>query len=123
MSTRKPATFYVDISEVNFQAQIVKLAKLRGWKVYHTYDSRKSKKGFPDLILIRDERIIAAELKTRKKTTTTEQREWLDAFAESGVAESVLWRPDAAPFAEQWRTTRTETSLGDDFGAIGLRLR
>ena len=120
MSTRKPATTYVDISEVNFQSQIVKLAKLRGWKVYHTYDSRKSQEGFPDLILIRDERIIAAELKTRKKTTTTEQREWLNAFVD--VAETVLWRPDAAPFAEQWRGKR-ETSEGNDFGDIGLRLR
>ena len=47
MSTRKPATTYIDISEVNFQSQIVKLAKLRGWKVYHTYDSPKISRGIP----------------------------------------------------------------------------
>ena len=53
MSPRKAARVYVDILEADFQAQVVKLALLLGWKVYHTHDSRRSREGFPDLILIR----------------------------------------------------------------------
>ena len=36
-------------TEKGFQAAVVELARLRGWLVYHTYDSRRSAKGFPDL--------------------------------------------------------------------------
>ena len=120
MSPRKAARVYVDILEYSFQAQIVQLAELSGWKVYHTHDSRRSQEGFPDLILVRRTRIIAAEVKTRDETTTAEQREWLNAF--NWKAESVLWRPDAPPRSEHWWVC-VETSEGGNFGAIGKRLR
>ena len=119
---RKAARVYVNILEADFQAQVVKLALVLGWKVYHTHDSRRSHEGFPDLILIRRSRLIVAELKTRKEKTTDEQRQWLAAF--SGIERShevSLWRPDAPPDAEQW-TGRIETSIGRDFGDIGRRL-
>ena len=120
---RKAARVYVNILEADFQAQVVKLATVLGWKVYHTHDSRRSHEGFPDLILIRRSRLIAAELKTRKETTTSDQRQWLCAFIGLGdYAEVSLWRPDAPPNAESW-TGRIETSIGNDFGAIGQRLR
>ena len=119
---RKAARVYVNILEADFQAQVVKLALLLGWKVYHTHDSRRSHEGFPDLILIRGTRLIVAELKTRKETTTAEQRAWLGAFIDTCHGEVVLWRPDDPPHAEKW-TGRIETSIGNDFGAIGQRLR
>ena len=83
--------------------------------------SRATQEGFPDLILIRRSRMIAAELKTRKETTTAEQRAWLEAFAHFVSVQSVLWRPDAPPSAEEWNG-RIETSIGRDFGDIGRRL-
>ena len=123
MSPRKAARVYVDILEDAFQAQIVKLAELTGWKVYHTHDSRRSQEGFPDLILVRLSRMISAELKTRKETTTVEQQKWLYAFIGIGeYVEVALWRPDAPPKAEHWHGL-IETSEGSDFGAIGKRLR
>ncbi|MEW6583441.1 MAG: VRR-NUC domain-containing protein, partial [Actinomycetota bacterium] len=54
------------LSEAAFQDQVVDLARLRGWLVYHTFDSRHSAAGFPDLILARGDRLVAAELKTQR---------------------------------------------------------
>ena len=123
MSPRTAARVYVRILEADFQAQIVKLATLLGWKVYHTHDSRKSQGGFPDLILIRRTRMIVSELKTQEHTTTDEQRKWMHAFIGIGIgdAEVSLWRPDAPPAAEEWNG-RIETSEGHGFGDIGRRL-
>ena len=39
------------VTEKAFQTAVVELAELCGWKVYHTYDSRRSAPGFPDLVL------------------------------------------------------------------------
>ena len=122
MSPRKAARVYVDILEDAFQAQIIKLATLYGWKAYHTHDSRRSQEGFPDLILIRRTRMIVSELKTQEHTTTAEQRAWLGMFIGVGeYVEVALWRPDSPPAAEKWNG-RVETSMGRDFGDIGRRL-
>ena len=55
------------ISEEQFQQQVIDLATLRGWRCYHTRDSRRSAEGFPDLVLARVERKLtnlqAAELR------------------------------------------------------------
>ncbi len=79
-------------SEKEFQARVVKLAKERGWRVYHTYDSRRSEAGFPDLILLRGPRQIAAELKVGRNKLTPEQQDWLCAFEDAAV-ETHLWTP------------------------------
>ena len=124
MSSRKAARVYVDILEADFQAQIVKLAVYLGWKAYHTHDSRKSREGFPDLILARVARVIAAEIKTRDNTTDHDQREWLAEFALSSGVEPVLWRPDAPPNSEQWSgLIETSDDDGSYFGAIGRSLQ
>lgn len=51
-------------TEKRFQAQIVTLARTLGWAEHHTYDSRRSPAGFPDLVLLRPPRLILAEVKT-----------------------------------------------------------
>ena len=80
------------ITERAFMSQVMALAKLRGWLTYHTWNSRKSANGFPDLILLRGERIWAVELKTDIGKTTLEQETWLAAFEEAHVFVDV-WRP------------------------------
>ncbi len=37
------------LSEADFMDQVIDLAHLYGWMVYHTYDSRRSAPGYPDL--------------------------------------------------------------------------
>lgn len=89
-------------SEADFQAQVIQLAELYGFRAGHFADSRRQVKpgvfvgdrlaaGIPDLILVR-ERAVWAELKTGKGRLREEQRVWLDALANGG-AEVYLWRP------------------------------
>jgi VRR-NUC domain len=85
------------MSETDLQAAVVDLARQLGYLVYHTFDSRKSTKGFPDLVLVhkRSGNLLVAELKDATRKVTPEQDEWLRAFALRGAA--FLWRP------EHWR--------------------
>lgn len=81
------------LTEKQFQSQIVQLAKLFGWMVYHTHDSRRSEPGFPDLILLRRDQFIVAELKVGKNKPTPDQHRWLNAFR--NVQASVfVWTPN-----------------------------
>lgn len=88
-----PAPKLPKITEKQFQAQVIKLARLLRWKVYHTHDSRRSVAGFPDLLLIRHEVILVAELKVGKNKVTPEQEGWLEAFRSAGVR-AYVWRPE-----------------------------
>ena len=109
------------MNEAQFQQQVTDLATMHGWKWYHTHDSRKSRKGWPDLFLVRGFDSLAWEVKVGKNTTTKAQRDWLNALAGSGN-EVAVCRPDAAPKAERWGGF-VLTSEGDDFGDIGRRLQ
>ena len=77
-------------TEKDFQAQVVEMAQDMGWLVYHPYDSRNSQKGYPDLTMVRKERVIWAELKSEYGAVTAEQRLWLDALPTGQV---FVWRP------------------------------
>lgn len=81
------------ISERAFQKMVMDLARLRGWLVYSIPDSRQaSSAGFPDLVLVRGDRLLFVELKTDKGRLRPEQREWHEALnATDAVA--VIWRP------------------------------
>ena len=81
------------LSERDFQRQVVELAELQGWRVYHTYDSRRSNPGFPDLALVRPPRVIFAELKRERGRVTAAQREWAQALRACLGVEYYLWRP------------------------------
>lgn len=72
------------MTEKQWQQQVVDAAKANNWLVYHTYDSRHSAPGFPDLILIRGTELLVIELKRERGTVTLDQERWLRAF--SGVA-------------------------------------
>ena len=82
------------MTEKQWQQQVVDLAQVYGWLVYHTYDSRRSEPGFPDLVMVHkgQERVIYAELKTARGSLTPDQHEWLRALQACGC-EVYLWRP------------------------------
>jgi len=71
--------------EGELQSAIIQRAELSGWMVYHTFDSRRSAPGFPDLVMLRGSRIVVAELKAGKNTLTIEQDRWLRAWLDAGV--------------------------------------
>ena len=83
---------YNSMKERELQAMVKNIADLRGWEYYHTYDSRRSNPGFPDVVMLRGERLIVAELKMQKKHPSDDQKRWLEKFKLTGV-EVYLWRP------------------------------
>ncbi len=84
-------------AEKAFQADVIKFARKNGWKHYHTYDSRRSAKGFPDLVLVRGGRLIFAELKSATGRMMPDQEEWIAALSRVGPIEVYLWRPSDWP--------------------------
>ena len=78
--------------ESDFQAQVVDLAKMLGWKVAWTKYSLHSPPGWPDLVLCRGHRLVHAELKMEKGKVTEPQAAWLMALA-ALPGEVYVWRP------------------------------
>jgi hypothetical protein len=86
-----PSRRAVPMSERDLQRYVLDVARARGWLVYHTFDSRRSQPGFPDLILLRADRQVVTELKVGRNKPTDAQELWLDAFHEAG-AQVCVWR-------------------------------
>ena len=81
------------MTETQFLKSVVSVAEDGGWLVYHTYDSRRSQAGFPDLVMPRAGRTIFAELKSQKGRIKAAQQEWLDVLDKTEGLEVFLWRP------------------------------
>lgn len=75
-----PAEYRALQSEASFLQQLRKYADLKGWRVYHTHDSRRSDEGFPDLVMVRGQRLVFAELKSATGRLRPEQQEWIVAL-------------------------------------------
>ena len=94
------------MTEAEHLEQVKAVALTCGWRLYHTFDSRRSTAGFPDLVLVRPPRVIFAELKSEKGRLTIKQRyspktgrslpnqmDWKDALEACPGVEYYLWRP------------------------------
>lgn len=83
----------LSMTEAEFQdGLIIPHARVHGWLVYHTYDSRRSEPGFPDLTMVRTSRVLFAEVKREKGKVSVHQAAWMAALEAAG-AEVYLWRP------------------------------
>lgn len=86
-------------TERSLQEAVEDLAKILGWRSYHTHDSRNSAAGFPDLVLCHPGRngipgqVVYAELKSSAGKVTPDQQEWLTALRSAGQLVFV-WRPE-----------------------------
>ena len=80
------------VTEKTFQANVVQLARLLGWRVHYVRNSIGSPHGAPDLVLCRDGVLLFRELKTAKGRVTREQNEWGDVLARCGM-DWAVWRP------------------------------
>lgn len=91
------------LSEKQWQAQVLAYARLRGWLCYHTYDARRSAPGFPDLVMVRDGRVVFAELKAGKRPRlSADQQVWqarlVEAMARADeVVQMYVWMPKDWP--------------------------
>lgn len=85
------------MSENDLLRCVLDLAKVYGWRTFHARPAMTAKgyrtpvqgdgKGFPDLVLAREGRVIFAELKVDGGHPTADQVRWLIALA------GYLWRP------------------------------
>lgn len=79
--------------EKDWQAKIVRAAHAAGWGVYHTYDSRRSMAGFPDLVLWHGGHGVIAfrEIKTNTGKVAPAQEQLLLSLRFAG-ADVEVWR-------------------------------
>lgn len=81
------------ITEKAWMAQVVDVAKLFNWRVYHPFLSKWSESGFPDLTLVRPPRLVFVELKRVGKRPTPAQAEWLELLGRCLGVEAYCWTP------------------------------
>jgi len=93
------------ITEAQWQNTVMDLATLLRWRAYHAPENRpvvgrggtryvqNVRAGFPDLVLVREGRLIFAELKRETGKLGPGQEEWLADLDEVPGVESYLWRP------------------------------
>jgi len=88
-------------TEAAFQSKVCALATAHGWRWWHAPANRPNasghvqdvRAGWPDLTLVRRDRLVFAELKRQVNAPVTEaQEEWLAALRATG-AEVYVLRP------------------------------
>ena len=80
------------MKEKELQTNIIRLASIRGWQHYHTFNSQKSARGWPDLVLCRPPDVLFVELKSAKGVMTPYQVMWLDMLKACGLR-AFVWKP------------------------------
>lgn len=100
------------MTERELMALVTRLAQLLGWCVYHQFDSRHSRAGWPDLFLLHPGntergRAIAIELKRERGRVTPAQAHTLALLALAGIPAYVM-RPS------DWLSGRIERALRGD---------
>lgn len=109
-----------------FTLQVIDVARTYGWRVVHFDTARGHRgeyrtpylgdgRGFPDIVAVRKDRVIWAELKVPPNKPTLDQQAWLEALKAAGQ-EVYLWTPadlDALTkvFARQTRPSATGGTL------------
>jgi hypothetical protein len=97
------------MSERELLRSVLDEMELRGWLVAHFHDSRRdvgrgqlvgdsASAGFPDIVAVRGERILFAELKTEKGKLGELQAAWLGALEKAALGaywhvDVYVWRP------------------------------
>lgn len=82
-----------NIGETTFQDGVVEYAEAAGWEAFHVTIAKKSKAGWPDLVLFKH-RIVAIELKVEPNKPTADQLAWIDRFNAAGAEAFVAYPED-----------------------------
>ena len=111
----KATDLILQLSESDLQQRITDRATALGWWIHHDRPARlkhgewitpiSGDPGFPDLVLVRDGRVIFIEVKTEKGRLTKAQSGWLGALGISdpdpGDVEVYIWRPSDLSIIEK----------------------
>lgn len=90
-------------NETEFLRQVTELAEMLGWRTAHFRPARTAHgwrtpvqgslgKGFPDLVMLRRDRVLFVELKGHKGVLSAEQAEILALLDQA--AEAYCWHPE-----------------------------
>jgi len=90
---------FLAMTEKAWGGRVEQLARLNGWKFYHTWQSIHSAPGFPDYVFVRDGEVMYVELKTEKGKLTPAQLTWRDLLV-AARQEYYVWRPNMIDFVE-----------------------
>jgi hypothetical protein len=91
------------MTEAQLQTVCIDLAHVYGWRLAHFRPAMTKRgewrtpvsgdgKGFPDFLLLKPNKIVAAELKATGGKATQDQLDWLLAFRSAGVP-AYIWTP------------------------------
>lgn len=98
------AAWVIEQSEADFQIAVQEYATLRGWSWMHIQKAVNEReywrtpvtgtlgKGFPDLLMVRDGRLVFIELKAAKGKLSPNQTHVLGLLGLT-MAECYVWRP------------------------------
>lgn len=102
---RRSARAMPERGEGGVQEQVTEIAEALGWRTMHIndrlyaiaaeherWDAMTGAEDYPDLVMIRGDRLVVVECKSEKERPTAGQREWLQAFEDVG-AEVYIFRP------------------------------
>lgn len=92
-----------NLKEADFQKRVVQYAQRRLWLVAHTPRANPEgrwrtpvsadAKGEPDLRMVRDDRLVYAELKSQKGRLRPDQERWIERLLLVPGIEVYVWRP------------------------------
>lgn len=92
-----------DLKEADFQKRVVQYAQRRLWLVAHFPRANPEgrwrtavaadAKGYPDLTMTRDRRMVIAELKGTKGRMRPEQERWIERLLLVPGIEVYVWKP------------------------------
>lgn len=91
------------LTEKQFQARVIELARLTGHLVFHTYDSRRSEPGFPDLVIVKPGLFLPlfVELKATGGKLSEAQKKWRQVLWKCPGADYRHWFPVDWPEIEE----------------------
>lgn len=78
--------------ESELQAAVAGACRELDLKHYHTHNSRRSEKGWPDSVIVGPHGVLYRELKRQSGYPTRDQREWIAALTAAGQ-DVAVWRP------------------------------
>jgi len=80
------------VKESELQTKVIQTCNWYGLRYYHTFDSRHSAAGFPDLVIVGPYGVLFVELKGTKGVLSPQQAAWIDELQVAG-SEAMVVRP------------------------------
>ena len=84
------------MTERELQEAIRELARYLQLLCYHTFDSRRSEPGWPDLVIVGPSGCLFRELKSERGRLTEAQTIWLSSLRTAGL-DAAIWHPTDWP--------------------------